>query len=288
MKPFVVGFNQGQYGDLFIGLTACSVIKSIWPSSTMIYSVNKKYTDVIPILRLSPYIDKFIIWEGYEDWPLPLDSANLGKLLELEKKAGENSFQFFQPMEKHTVADWYNYWHQTAESCVMHSLPRPTKEQENFKLPKPEVEQEETITICTGRRKNKEGEYNTKAVTLEQIETVKGFCEENNLKLIQIKGGEEDLIEGVEHFEGNYSESVIKVLQSKILVSCDTGMIWASSALSHPTIGLYDLSFYPDAATHLNWVPKNENQVTIFSKEIKNIGLHKLEECLSDMYNTSK
>ena len=42
MKPFVVGFNQGQYGDLFIGLTACSVIKSIWPSSTMIYSVNKK------------------------------------------------------------------------------------------------------------------------------------------------------------------------------------------------------------------------------------------------------
>ena len=33
---------------------------------------------------------------------------------------------------------------------------------------------------------DKEGEYNTKAVTLEQIETVKGFCEENNLKLIHI------------------------------------------------------------------------------------------------------
>ena len=52
MKPFVVGFNQGQYGDLFIGLTACSVIKSIWPSSTMIYSVNKKYIDLNEELQL--------------------------------------------------------------------------------------------------------------------------------------------------------------------------------------------------------------------------------------------
>ena len=286
MLPIVVGFNQGQYGDLFIGLTACSVIKALWPNSTMVYSVHKKYSDIIPILKLSPHIDKFVIWQGYDDWPLLEDKASLNGLEKLKEKVGEANIRVYSPMQSHTVLDWHDYWHQTAEMCVMHNLPRPNEEQENFRLPRPEVEEENTVTICTGIRKSEEGIKNPKAITLEQIEVVKSFCCKNNLKLIQIKGPEEDSIEEVEAFDGNYSESVIKVLQSKFLVSCDTGMIWASSAFAHPTIGLYDLSYYPDAKNYLNWVPKNKNQKTLFNKEKENIDLHELEESLINIYNS--
>tara|TARA_Y100000401_G_scaffold54907_1_gene43254 strand:+ start:5783 stop:6640 length:858 start_codon:yes stop_codon:yes gene_type:complete len=285
MRTAYIGFNQGQYGDLFICLTAARVLKQDIPDSYLVYGVNKKYADCIDVLKLSKDIDEFIVWDGYDNYPLESDKQSIKSLLESIKC--ETVYQF-HPMQGHLIADWYNYWHQTEEACVMHKLRRPNESEMDFKLPQPDLEKEKTITICTGRRKEQNGSINSKAISVEAINVVKNFAEKNDLKLIQIAGPEEEDIPEVEKFEGTYSESIYKVLRSKLLISCDTGMIWAASAFSHPCIGLYDLSYYPSASSCLNWTPKNKNQKTIFSKQIKNINLNEFEQSLVNIYNSCK
>ena len=44
MRTAYIGFNQGQYGDLFISLTACRVLKRCIPDSYLVYAVNKQYS----------------------------------------------------------------------------------------------------------------------------------------------------------------------------------------------------------------------------------------------------
>jgi len=292
MKTFI-GFNQGQYGDLFINLTACRVLKKMHPDCNLIFSINQRYKDVIEIFKLSKDIDGFMVWEKEDNWPSALDIQNLleevPEIQKLLEEFPEGEFGLFHPMAIHPIEDWYNYWHQTEETCVAHGLPRPTEEDMDFKLNKPEIKKENTITICPSRRIDNEGNHqNSKALTIEQIELVKQFGIKNNLKVIQISGPQEEQIEGLEKFEGNYSESVIKVLQSRFLVSSDTGMIWAASAFSHPVVGLYDLSYYKDAVSCENWTPKNKNQQTIEAQSMGDIKEEVLEKYLEEVYTKSK
>ena len=281
MRETVVGFSQGQYGDLFMNLTACGVLKEMWPDCNLVFSINQKYEDAIDILKLSKDIDNFIVWENYDNWPSESDKKKLQKL-------SERGCRFiFNPMPQHSICNWYKYRHQTEETCLMYDLPLPTAEQINFQLDHPELEKEGTITICTARRIEDSGKINGKALTNEQIEIVKNFALKSKLKLIQIGGPEEEAIEGVAKFEGNYSESVFKVLRSQFLVSVDTGMIWAASGFSHPTVGLYDLSYYNDSESCENWTPKNKNQITLFGKKMRDISLPMLEEALANKYNES-
>ena len=233
MKETFIGFNQGQYGDLFMNLTACRVLKEIKPDCRLILGINERYKDCKEILKLSQDIDDFIIWENYGDFPSEADQKQIQKFVD----KGVNG-HLFNPMPQHPYWDWYRHWHQTEEVCVMHNLRRPTAEEMDFKLKKPDLVKENTITLCAARRVEKEGHLNNKALTLGQIEVVKEFAEEKELKVIQIGGPEEEEIEGAEKFEGDYSESVLKVLKSRLLVSADTGMIWAASAFSHPVVGL--------------------------------------------------
>ena len=73
MRTAYIGFNQGQYGDLFICLTAARVLKQDIPDSYLVYGVNKKYADCIDVLKLSKDIDEFIVWDGYDNYPLESD-----------------------------------------------------------------------------------------------------------------------------------------------------------------------------------------------------------------------
>ena len=111
-----IGFNQGQYGDLFIQLVPAKMLKSIYDGCRVILSVNKKYEDIIDVLKLSEYIDDFIVWDGYDDWPTEKDKQKMSEL-------GAEFGRFFNPMQKNSVLDWHNYWHITEEACVRFGLP---------------------------------------------------------------------------------------------------------------------------------------------------------------------
>ena len=280
MKETFIGFNQGQYGDLFMNLTACRVLKEIKPDCRLILGINERYKDCKEILKLSQDIDDFIIWENYDDFPSEADKKQIQKFV--DKRV--NGY-LFNPMPQHPHWDWYRHWHQTEEVCVMHNLPKPTEEQMDFRMERPPLEEENTLTICTARRIENSGELNQKALTHEQIDIVKNFAFKNKLQLIQIAGPKEEGIEGVKKFKGDYSESVLKILKSRFLVSADTGMGWAASAFAHPVIGLYPWSYYWGASSCKNWTPKNKKQRTIEADNMENINLTLLEEELQNIYN---
>ena len=253
---YYIGFNQGQYGDLFISLTAARVLKLINPTCKLIFGINKKYKDVSKIFRLSDDIDDIVIWDGYDNWPTQKD-----KFLIEELKLKYGKVDIFNPMPQHVIADWYNYWHQTEEFCIMHKLPRPPKDLQDFKLNTLRVNQGNYICIAPftsfGSSKN---------LTKDIIEKTKEFCKDNCLDLIQLGGPDDPSIEGVEKFKGNYYDSIIKMLGSKALISADTGMVWAASAFSHPTLAFYATSFYRNAQTTKNWTPLNHNQISLEAK----------------------
>ena len=227
------GFNQGQYGDIFIGLTAVRVLKRLDPGCNFLLSINKKYEDCKEIFRLSRDIDDVVIWDTYNDFPHENDLPDIQRL-----KGKYTDFHLFDPMPQHAEHDWYNRWHQTEEVCLMHDLPRPTEEEMNFQIPKPEVEQGNYVCICPatsfGQNKN---------LTPEIIDEIKSFCSETGLELIQVSDPKDPLVDGAERFVGSFYESILKVLGSRFLVSADTGMIWAISAFSHPTIGFTPTNF---------------------------------------------
>ena len=39
----IIGFNQGQIGDLAINMIPCKAVKAIFPDSHLVFSINKKY-----------------------------------------------------------------------------------------------------------------------------------------------------------------------------------------------------------------------------------------------------
>ena len=269
------GFNQGQYGDIFIGLTAVRVLKRLNPRCNFLLSINKRYEDCKEIFKLSRDIDDVVIWDTYNDFPHENDLPDIQRL-----KDKYTDFHLFNPMPQHVEHDWYNRWHQTEEVCLMHNLPRPTEEEMNFELPKPEVEQGNYVCICPatsfGQNKN---------LTPEIINEVKSFCLDKNLELIQVSGPEDPSVDGAERFIGSFYESILKVLGSRFLVSADTGMVWAISAFSHPTIGLYSYRFYNGASTSVNWRPKNTNQISLESDFIGNIDIKEVANSLEKLYD---
>ena len=268
------GFNQGQYGDIFIGLTAARVLKRLQPNCRLLLSINKRYQDCQEIFKHSKDVDGVVIWDTYNDFPHENDKPLIRKINGIY-----DDFQMFKPMPQHVRGDWYNHWHQTEEICRMHKLPPPTEEEMNFKLYKPEVEQGNYVCICPatsfGQNKN---------LTPEIINEIKVFCSEKNLELIQVSGPEDPLVDGAERFVGSFHESILKVLGSKFLVSADTGMIWAISAFSHPTVGFYSHRFYPDAETSANWRPKNTRQISLESDYIHNIDIKDVANALKKLY----
>ena len=258
-----VGFHQGQYGDLFICLTAARVVKSLDPTCRLIFGINKKYKDVAKVFELSDDIDEILIWDSYDHWPNQNDKF---KIEELNIKYKD--VKLFDPMPHHIVQDWYNYWHQTEEFCLMHGLPRPQKELQDFKLNHPKIKREDYICICPytsfGDSKN---------LTDQMINDVKSFCKLNGFNLIQLGGPKDQLIDGAEKFEGTYYESILKMLGSRALISADTGMVWAASAFSHPSLVFYSTKFYPNSLSSKNWTPRNKNQISLESDYIKNINI---------------
>jgi ADP-heptose:LPS heptosyltransferase len=269
------GFNQGQYGDIFIGLTAARVLKRVDPGCNFLLSINRRYQDCKEIFKLSKDIDDIVIWDTYNDFPGENDLRDIERL-----NGTYTDFNLFDPMPQHVTPDWYNHRHQTEEFCLMHDLPSPTEEEMNFQLSKPEVERGNYICICPatsfGRNKN---------LTSEIINEIKSFCSDTGLELIQVSGPEDPLVDGAERFVGSFYESILKVLSSKFLVSADTGMIWAISAFSHPTIGFYSYRFYGGAETSINWRPKNTNQISLESDFIENIGIKEVANSLERLYD---
>lgn len=76
----IIGFNQGQLGDLVINIPACRSIKNQYPDCELIFSINQRYKNAAPLFLNNPLIDEFVFWEGYDNWPTEQDKLILDKI----------------------------------------------------------------------------------------------------------------------------------------------------------------------------------------------------------------
>jgi len=58
----VIGFNQGQIGDLVMNLIPCKALKQANPDVRITFGINKKYESIKPIFYYNNLIDDFKIW----------------------------------------------------------------------------------------------------------------------------------------------------------------------------------------------------------------------------------
>ena len=49
----IIGFNQGQIGDLAMNIICCKSLKNKYPDCKITFSINKKYESIIPIFFLN-------------------------------------------------------------------------------------------------------------------------------------------------------------------------------------------------------------------------------------------
>lgn len=275
MSQTFVGFNHGQYGDLFIGLCAAAVLKNKYPNSKLLYSINKKYSDCADIFKYCPHIDGTVIWDEYDNWPGQKDIDLLNGVIEKYPNA-----HLFHPNAKHKRNDWYLFKHQTAELCDMHNLPEPTKEQMQLHLNKPQITKAHNeICVCPytsfGQIKN---------LSDAILDTIRDFATRNQFNVIQLGSEQDKTVEGFIKFNGTYADSIKKMLSSRFLVSADTGMIWAASAFQHPTIGFYARGFYR-APSCQNWTPINPNLLAIEADYVSDIDGDTTHKVLDRFYS---
>jgi len=248
-------FNQGQYGDIVMGVIAAKQLKQFCPQSSLVLSVNKKYSNILPLFKHNKYFDEYVVWDGYDNWP-----TNEDRLI------FEKFDKIFNPMPKHTQEDWYLHRHQTQELCLMHGLLEPTDLQ---------IELENYFSHAIKNKKNiclaLSGETRGNVKTLED-KFKKELCsllKEKGFNLTQIGSSSEP--QYCEEKISNFLLAAQKILESLVLITVDTAWAWIASGYQAQTIGLYGYEYYPHAITAKNWMPINPNAKYLEANRVSNI-----------------
>jgi ADP-heptose:LPS heptosyltransferase len=256
-KMKVIGFNQGQFGDLCINTVACRAFKDAAPNSILHFGINKKYESLRPILEHQKNIDKIHIWDAYNDWPSEEDAKHI-----ISEK-----FDFvFEAMPKHTSEAWYLKNHQAAEVCLMHKLKPP----QNLQV--------ELTKYFDTDRNNKhvavnlfaETRGNSKTPSIKRSIEICEIIKSKGLIPVQIGLPEQEQI-CEKRFSGSFFECVKFVLSCDLLITVDSAMSWIASGYSFPTLGLYSYSYYYGAKTSKNWQPINPNGLFLESEHVNKI-----------------
>jgi ADP-heptose:LPS heptosyltransferase len=265
-----LGFNQGQYGDIVMGIVAAKQFKKTYPDSSLTLSVNKKYSDILPLFLNNEYFNKYIIWENYNDWP----SANDLKLLEEE---GFNVV--FNPMPKHAREDWYLFRHQTDELCLMHGLQSPTDSQ--IELKTHFKRQQKAKKICLTLSGETRG--SCKSLSGEQKINLCNRLRKEGFTLIQIGAKNEEKYGDIQI--SDFFIGAKTLVETGLLLTVDTCWAWIASGYKVPTVGLYGFSYYPNAKTAKNWMPINPNAEYLESTNVSNIQIDEIITSIKKLYD---
>lgn len=250
-----IGFNQGQYGDLVINLIACKAFKEKFPGSRLVFGINQKYESIKEIFLYNKLIDDIHVWESYNDWP----SINDKKFI------NENEFNYvFNPMPLHSREDWYLYFHQTQEVCLMHGLEPP------------QILQAELNQYFNTERHNGYVAVNLFAETLADspkipnLDKAKDYCillKKLGYKPVQI-GLHSDPQICEDRFIGTFFDTIKFSLGCDFVFTVDSAISWIMSGYKHRVLGIYNYKYYRGATTSKTWQPINPNALYIESDNI--------------------
>lgn len=260
----IVGFNQGQIGDLAINIIAARAIKERYPDSHLIFSINKKYESCAPIFYFNPLIDEIVIWDGYDEWPTKKDEEILKEI---------NPDLFFHPCPKNKDEQWFFKMHHTEANCINNGLVPPS----NLK-----------VTLNKYFEVNPIYKNCIAIAPFTSAGAVRDIPEEVSIKIIEYihSLGYQTIQLGLKsHKQLNTTfpitgksifEDVKIAVSCRLLVTADTGINYIMSGYSHKVLGLYSLINYPMAVPLKNRTPINENAIFLEGLNISDIPIHSI------------
>jgi hypothetical protein len=272
MKKFI-GFNLGQRGDLCMNTVAIRQLKEQVENVHFTLGVSKKYADMMPLFFNHPCIDSLYIYEGYDEWPTQKDKKFL-----IEKKFD----LVFHGLPKHTSDDWWKYFHQTEEVCLMNGLKKPKKLNcflnQWFDLNKKFENYIAFAPFAGFYNKN-----NKKKLSIEKAEAIVSDINSLGYKVLHIGGDDEPEINNTVKLNTDYFSSIKNMISCKALIHTDTGCGWIASAYEFPCIGLYSNEYYSKEFIK-NIQPINKNALYLDDIECNYIDneliINKLKEIL--------
>jgi len=249
-----VGFNQGQFGDVVMGMIAAKAFKRDNPYDELYLGINKKYASIAPLFENNPLIDGIHIWDQYNDWP------------SMEDRIAASKFdKVFNAMPQHTRGDWYNHIHQTEELCLMHDLQPPFNLQIELVKYFPVKQIKGRIGVCLfGETRSRD-----KNPSVEKAIRLTSMLQDLGYEVIQI--GLKDDPQVAPKYEGDFFGAVKTALMCDVVICVDTALAWILSGYKHPVVGLYGFNYYPGAKTSRNWQPVNPNAIYLEAPRVEEI-----------------
>ena len=260
-----IGFSAGEFGDVILNSTLCRTFKELYSDSSLTLAFNKKYYNLLPLFQNHPFIDKFHLWDGYDNWPTEKD-------LEFLKK--ENFDIIFNPMPTHKDLYWYRYKHQIDEIHDMHGFEPPKNKQCYLErwfdlLPG----HDKTITASVFASGSHPDQL-ARTFSVEKIIELFESIEELGYEIIRL----DTRIDHTCALENKYPASKLSLLEaarlmcsSKLHLTCDTSFSWIADSYSHNTLGWTRLESY---------VPVNPRGHYFVSDNINDIPLEQIIETI--------
>ncbi len=246
MKKVYFGIN-GQFGDIVMQEPALRKFINDNPETKIVLGCHDKYFSILELFQnYHENIIGFKSWEGYNDWPTPADKRYIEE---------QNFDYLFNPMPKHSSNDWAKNTHQVQEAAAMQGLDVLDTQ---IRLPMPDsiVKHNKTVAISLFPNWPFGG---VKALPYDWVCNIVKVINKIGFNVVHLNGPDEPDVPNATKINGSYIDSVKNLLGTDLLVTCDTGMSWVSSAYQHPTVGFYAWGYNPVSGTSKNWQPTNPN-----------------------------
>lgn len=260
-----IGFCQGQRGDLIISTVAARAFKQRYPDAHLTLGVNQRYTDMIPLFYQHPYFDDFHVYEEYDNWPGRRDQLYL-------LSSGYNAVYPAMP-KRHNEATWWQTEHQAQNICSVYGL-IPPQDIQCILTPwfRPYGQDMRDYVAFNYIGAFYAGYPNAKSYSPERAAEIVRIVRGLGYKVIVLGDPNEPLLEGTERRPLTYVESVKTMLSCRAFIGIDSGLTWAASAYSFPTLACYSDAYYSPA--HIsNIQPRNPNSRYLSAPNVNEISV---------------
>ena len=255
----------GQYGDVLMQEPALRKFIKDNPDTKITLAICDKFKEVLPLFyNYHDNIVEYKIWEGYDNWPSPADIEYI------EQQQFDAMFPCQKPF--HEDNGFANYRHIVTETALMLGVTADDTKI-NLRLPKEVKKEPKTASIHMFSSKWPNG---LRSIDLQKQELIVKYLMEKGYKVYQISSPSQPHIENTIKPVGTYYDACINALNTDFLISCDSGMLWVSSAYDLPTLGLFSFGYNPLVRTTKNWQPVNPNAIYLESLVASDIPLFKI------------
>tara|TARA_R110000851_G_C13095894_1_gene567435 strand:- start:3809 stop:4693 length:885 start_codon:yes stop_codon:yes gene_type:complete len=239
---------RGQYGDILMQEPALRKFIKDNPDTKIVLAASKKFEQVLPLFEnYHENIIDFKIFDGYGDWPTIGD----------KKYINTQDFDAMFPPDipLHKDPNWAKHRHIVYETALMMGVEADSTDIQ-LKIPSEVVKESKSVALHLFSSKWPGG---TRSINIEKQTKIVAHLMNLGYKVYQLSSPNQPHIENTIFEHGTYYEACLRMLSTDLLISCDSGMAWVSSAYNHPTIALFSTAYNPNIGTTENWHPTNPN-----------------------------